>query len=99
MSVRDYYSDSFQSYIDEYEEAKKIYLTNLKAYRETPEYLEHQRIKQAEAERNKEAAKKVKTARAGEMKIDPRGSGLQVLEEPDDEPDESAINKQLAYLR
>ena len=34
-----------------------------------------------------------------DLKEDPRGSGLQVLEEPDDEPDESAINKQTAYHR
>ena len=85
-------------YFDEYEEEKKMYSVNLKAYRETDEYHEFQRNKLAEADRNKEAAKN-KSKLSRDMKEDPRGSGLHVLEEPDDEPDESAVNKQIAYQR
>ena len=44
-----------------------------------------------------EVAKNKKITR--DLKEDPRGSGLQVLEEPEDEPDESAINKQIACQR
>ena len=64
---------------------------NMKAYKETDEYHEYQRNKQAEVAKNKKMTR--------DLKEDPRGSGLQVLEEPDDEPDESAINKQIAYQR
>ncbi|KAI6646569.1 Adenosine deaminase [Oopsacas minuta] len=88
---------SKQIFFDAYDEDKRAYTVNLKAYRESDEYHEYQRVKMADAERNKEAGKNKN--KMGRDKEDPRGSGLQVLEEPDDEPDESAIDKQIAYQR